>query len=138
MESAVSTVPRLYEEYDSQNNPDSQTYIRLLAERAIKHRNRHKQKYEKHHCQDCPKNSGSLVLFTALCICNHGCLFLPHHHSKHPLMISITRFCCSTVILLSLGRHNPLWNISAPMSLTPPAMYALVRARPFPSTVTNG
>lgn len=57
---------------------------------------------------------------------------------KHRLIISMTFACSSFVILLSLGRHNPLVNISAPTSSTPPAIYALVFARTSPERVING
>ena len=53
-------------------------------------------------------------------------------------MISIILSCCSGVILLSEGKHNPLRKISAPTSIPEPFIYAFVRPLPLPSTVTNG
>ena len=53
-------------------------------------------------------------------------------------MISIIRSCCSSVILLSEGKHNPLRKISAPTSIPEPFIYAFVRPLLLPSTVTNG
>ena len=44
------------------------------------------------------------------------------HHRKHLWMISIIRSCCSSVILLSLGKHSPLRKISAPTSIPEPFM----------------
>lgn len=43
-------------------------------------------------------------------------------YRKHRWIISITLSCCSSVILLSLGRHSPLRKISAPTSTPFPAM----------------
>ena len=43
-------------------------------------------------------------------------------YSKQARITSIMRFCCSTVILLSEGRHRPLSKISAPTSITSPAI----------------
>jgi len=59
-------------------------------------------------------------------------------YSKHALITSIILSCCSAVILLSLGRHNPLAKISIPTSATPPAIYAFDLARPLPSLTING
>jgi hypothetical protein len=60
-------------------------------------------------------------------------------HIKHLWIISITISCSSFVILLSLGKHKPLLNMSAPTSMIPPSfIYALLRARPLPFLVTNG
>ena len=61
-----------------------------------------------------------------------------NNYSKQALITSIILSCCSAVILLSLGRHNPLVKMSIPTSATPPAIYAFDLARPFPSLTTNG
>lgn len=58
-------------------------------------------------------------------------------YSKHLCIMSITTSCCSGVILLSEGRHNPRLNKSAPTSSPEPFIYALDLPRPFPSAVTN-
>ena len=42
------------------------------------------------------------------------------HHKKHRCMISITRSCCSGVIMLSLGKQSPRRKISAPTSIPEP------------------
>ena len=60
------------------------------------------------------------------------------HHRKHLWIMSIITSCCSSVILLSLGRHSPLRKLSAPTSIPEPFMYAFVRPLPLPSTVTKG
>ena len=53
-------------------------------------------------------------------------------YSKHARMASMTFFCCSGVILLSLGRHRPRSKMSAPTSWTGPTAL-----RPEPETVMN-
>ena len=48
-----------------------------------------------------------------------SCTF-SRHHRKHRCMISIIRSCCSSVILLSLGKQSPRLKISAPTSIPEP------------------
>ena len=44
------------------------------------------------------------------------------YYSKHLLITSIILSCCSGVILLSEGKQHPLSKMSAPTSLSPPAI----------------
>ena len=61
----------------------------------------------------------------------------PISHAKQFFISPMITFCCSSVILLSLGRQHPLSKISAPLSKVPPAIYAFVIALPVPPIVTN-
>ena len=58
--------------------------------------------------------------------CVHSMYNLALSYSKQERIISIILSCSSAVILISLGRHNPLWKISAPLSMISLPTYASV------------